>query len=235
MANIFERMTYQAASAAVPKKGLGSNFLRYSAAARDFLGGNVSGAGNKMLDNAFGRSSRFSSDGNILLGGVSWEKLEQMHEEAMGVSRERSNLWHVAVDPISKIAAPRVNLLAIECSYNGTQLGWEAGKIGSGFTQVPTGADPVELTLTCYDVDGEIKRWFDQLRLTVAAPDGTFGLPSQYTNTITVTHGAVQENYGYSGSWTLVPVSCEVNLARSEDEFATVSLRFGQYDYFGVL
>lgn len=235
MASIFERLAYQATEAITPKLALNSKLLKYTAGARDLLNGNLNGASNKLLDNVFGRSGKFSSGDNILLGGVSWSKLEQMFDEAMGVNRERTNLWHVAVAPIGKIAAPRVNLLAIECSYNGTQLGWEPGKIGSGFTQAPTGADPVELHLTCYDVDGEIKQWFDQLRLTVAAPDGTFGLPSQYANTITVTHGAVQENYGYAGSWALVPVSCEASLARSADDFATVNLTFAQYDYFGVL
>ncbi|MDH1403676.1 hypothetical protein [Pseudomonas sp. GD03730] len=235
MANIFERLAYQATSAVTPKAGLSTGVLKYTSAARDMLSGNVSGASNKVLDQLYGRTSKFSNVDNVLLGGVSWSKLEQMFEEASGVNRERSNLWHVGVAPIGKIAAPRVNLLAIECSYNGTQLGWEPGKIGSGFTQAPTGADPVELHLTCYDVDGEIKAWFDQLRLTVAAPDGTFGLPSQYTNHITITHGAVRESYGYSASWAMVPVSCETQQARSADEFATINLTFGQYDYFGVL
>jgi len=226
MANIFERLAYQAASAVAPNTGLSSGVLKYASAARDLLNGNLVGASNKAINTKYG---------NILLGGLSWNKLEQMFDEANGVNRERSNLWHIAVDPIGRIAAPRVNLLAIECSYNGTQLGWEPGKIGSGFTQIPAGSDPVELRLTCYDVDGEIKQWFDQLRLTVAAPDGTFGLPSQYANQMTVTHGAVQESYGYSASWAMVPVSCETQQARSADEFATINLTFSQYDYFGVL
>jgi hypothetical protein len=235
MASIFERLAYQATSAVSPKLGLSTSQLKYTAAARDFLNGNLNGAANKLADTVFGRSAKFNNGDNILLGGVSWSKLEQMHDEAMGINRERSNLWHVGVAPIGKISAPRVNLLAIECSYNGVQLGWDPGKIGSGFTQIPTGVDPVELHLTCYDVDGEIKLWFDQLRLTVASPDGTFGLPSQYTNSITITHGAVQQDYGYSGTWPMVPVSCESNLARSSDEFATVTLTFSQYDSFGAL
>lgn len=235
MASIFERLAYQGVAAVTPKLGLSNSVLKYTSAARDLLNGNVNGAANKLADSVFGRTSKFSSGDNILLGGVSWTKLEQMHEEAMGIQRERTNLWHVGVAPIGKIVAPRVNLFAIECSYNGVQLGWEPGKIAGGFTQVPTGVDPVELRLTCYDVDGEIKQWFDLLRLTVVAPDGTFGLPSQYANNITVTHGAVQENYGYSGTWPMVPVSCETNLARSADEFTTVNLTFTQYDYFGAL
>lgn len=226
MADIFERLAYRAASAAAPRTGLSSGVLKYASAARELLNGNIGGAINKASDARYG---------NILLGGVTWNKLEQMFDEASGVNRERSNLWHVGVAPIGRIVAPRVNLLAIECSYNGTQLGWEPGKIGSGFTQAPTGAEAVELHLTCYDVDGEIKQWFDQLRQTVAAPDGTFGLPSQYANQITITHGAVTENFGYSASWAMVPVSCEVQQARSADEFATVNLTFSQYDYFGVL
>lgn len=232
MASIFERLAYQAASAVTPKFGLDSKVLKYTDAARDLLNGNLGGASTKLLNQYLSRSGK---NDNILLGGVSWAEYERIFDEAMGISRERSNLWHVAVAPIGRISAPRVNLLAIECSYNGTQLGWEPGKLGSGFTQAPTGVDPVELRLTCYDVDGEIKSWFDQLRLAVAAPDGTFGLPTDYANEITVTHGAIRENYGYSASWPMVPVSCETNQARSADEFATVNLTFTQYDYFGVL
>lgn len=235
MANIFERLAYQATAAVTPKIGLSSKVLKYTGAARDLLNGNLAGASNKLLDNLMGRTSKFANNENILLGGVSWSQYEQMFDEAMSVNRERSNLWHVAVAPIGKISAPRVNLLAIDCSYNGTQLGWEPGKIGSGFTQAPTGVDPVELRLTCYDVDGEIKLWFDQLRMTVAAPDGTFGLPTDYANQFTVTHGAIRESYGYSASWALVPVSCETSQARSADEFATINLTFTQYDYFGAL
>lgn len=235
MANIFERMAYQGIERITPKLGLSDKALKYTSAARDVLGGNLAGGANKLLDSVFGRSSRFSEGGNSILAGVSWAQQIQMFEEASGVDRERTNLFHIDVAPIGKINAPRINLLATEASYSGVQLGWEPVKIGSGFTQAATGAEAVELRLVCYDVAGEIKSWFDQLKATVARPDGTYGLPTEYANTITVTHGAVMEGYGYANSWAMVPGSCEVNLARSTDEFTALNLTFIEFDYFGSL
>lgn len=237
MAGIFERLAYQGAEKFLPKGGLSSKLLKFTSAGRDLLGGNLNSAANKIMDNVFGRSSKFGGGGgdNIILAGVSWSKLIEMYEEAQGVQRERTNLWHVGVEPIGKIGAPRINLLATEASYNGVQLGYDPVKIGSGFTMTPTGAEAVELRLTCYDVDGEIKGWFDQLKATATHADGTFGLPSEYANTITITHGVVEEGRGYAVGWDLVPVSCEVSLARSTDEFTALNLTFTQFESFGAL
>jgi len=235
MANIFERMAFQGLERIIPKGGLSSKALKYSSAARDLLGGNLSGAANKLMDSVYGRSSRFSEGGNTILAGLSWSQQIQMFEEAAGVDRERTNLFHIGVSPVGKISAPRVNLLATEASYSGVQLGWEPVKIGSGFTQSATGAEAVELRLVCYDVAGEIKTWFDKLKATVARPDGLYGVPTEYANVITVTHGAVMEGYGYSNGWAMVPGSCEVNLARSTDDFTALNLTFIEFDYFGSL
>lgn len=235
MANIFERMAYQGIESITPKLGLSSKVLKYTGAARNLLNGNLNAGANGLLDTVFGRSSMFSDGGNIILAGQSWSSQLQMFEEASSVLRERTNLWHIGIDPVGKIAAPRVNLLATEVSFNSVQLGYEPIKIGSGFTQAPTGADPVELRIVCYDVDGEIKTWFDNLATLAAHPDGTFGVPSDYANTITVTHGAIEEGKGYSKSWVLLPVSCEVSLSRSTDEFTALNLSFTQHDTFGGL
>ena len=235
MGNIFERMAYQGIESITPKLGLSSKVLKYTSAARNLLGGNLSGAANSILDNVFGRSSMFSEGGNVILAGQSWSSLIQMFEEASSVDRERTNLWHIAVEPVGRVQAPRVNLLSTEVSFNSVQLGYEPVKIGSGFTQAPTGADPTELRIVCYDVAGEIKTWFDRLSMLSAHPDGTFGVPSDYANTITITHGAVEEGRGYSKSWVLLPVSCEVSLARSTDEFTALNLTFTQFDSFGSL
>jgi hypothetical protein len=235
MANIFERLAYQGIESVTPKLGLNNKMLKYTSVARNLLGGNLSGAANGMLDNIFGRTSTFSDGGNVVLAGVSWDKQLQMFEEAMSVQRERTNLWHIGIEPVGKLSAPRVNLLATEVSFNSVQLGYEPVKIGSGFTQAPTGADPAELRIVCYDVEGEIKTWFDKLATLAAHPDGTFGLPTDYANTITVTHGAIEEGRGYSKSWVLLPVSCEVSLSRSTDEFTALNLSFTQHDSFGTL
>ncbi|KTT16897.1 hypothetical protein EGJ51_17800 [Pseudomonas fulva] len=230
MANIFERMAYQAANKVIPKIGVSSKVLKYSSAARDILNGNLPSGTNRLLDAVYGRAS-----GNIILAGLSWPQQIQMFEEASSIERERTNLFHIDIAPTGRINAPRVNLLATEASYNQTQLGWDSVKIGSGFSQAPTGAEATELRLVTYDVDGEIKQWFDQLKATVAHGDGTYGLPTEYCNTITVTHGAVLEGRGYAKSWVMVPGTCEVNLQRSTDDFTALNLTFIEFDYFGSL
>lgn len=244
MASIFDRLAYQATSAATSKAttaltnklGLSSsNALKYTSTARALLNGDMSTAANKLMDTIFGRTSKYAAGGNVILAGQAWSTIQSMYEEAAGIERERANLFHVGVEPVGAVVAPRVNLLCIEASYNGVQLGWDTVKIGSGFTQRSAGAEPVELRLTTYDVDGEIKAWFDQLKYLVAPPDGTYGLPSDYCNTFTLTHGTVEEGTGYSASWVMVPVSCEVNSSRSTDEFTALNLTFSQFDYFGSL
>lgn len=235
MANIFERMAYQVADKVTPKIGLSNKALKFSSAARDLLNGNLSSGANRLLDAVYGRTNRFSAGGNVILAGLSWSQQIEMFEEASSIQRERTNLFHVDVAPTGKISAPRVNLLATEASYNSAQLGWDPVKIGSGFSQSATGAEPTELRLVTYDVDGEIKQWFDQLKATVARPDGTFGLPTEYCNTITITHGSVLEGRGYSKGWVMVPGSCEVNLARSTDDFTALNLTFIEFDYYGSL
>jgi len=235
MADIFARLAYQATQSVLPKLSLPNSAMKYVATATNLLNGNVEGAASALMDLVFGRNSMFS-DGNVITGGVPWSTLTDMFDEAYGVIRERTNLWFIAVEPIAGLSAPRVNLLATEASYTGVQLGWDSKKIGSGFSHTSTGAEPVELRITCYDCNGEIKAWFDQLKYSAAPPDGSFGLPSDYTNNFTVTHGNIQEGYGYvSPTWTMVPVSCEVNLSRSNDDFTALNLTFLQYDYFGGL
>lgn len=236
MASIFERLGYQAADKIVGAIKPSAKTVKYARVLGDLLNGNVSGAANRIMDNYFGPFSGFNgSANNVALAGTSWGTLISMYEEAQSVLRERSNLWHVLVEPIGKINAPRINLLATEFSYNGVQLGYETKKIGSGFTQVPTGSEPVELTLTCYDVDGEIKTWFENLKRLHARPDGLFGLPGDYANTFTITHGAIEEGRGYSNSWVLLPVSCQVAQNRAIEEFSALNLTFTQYESFGAL
>lgn len=234
MASIFERLGNQAMDKALGAISASAPVVKFTKIAGNLLNGNLSAAANGLMDNFLGPTSSYGS-GNVALAGTSWATLYAMYEESMGVLRERSNLWHVLVEPIGKVGAPRVNLLATEFSYNGVQLGYETKKIGSGFVQVPSGADPVELTLTCYDVDGEIKTWFEELKRQHAHPDGTFGLPGDYANTFTITHGAIEEGRGYANRWVLVPVSCQVAQNRSVEEFSALNLTFTQYESFGAL
>lgn len=234
MGSIFERLGYQAAGKIAGSISASSRAIKFTKVAGDLLNGNLSGAANGLMDNFLGASSRYGG-GNVALAGASWATLFAMFQESQSVLRERSNLWHVLVEPIGKVNAPRINLLATEFSYNGVQLGYETKKIGSGFTQVPTGADPMELTLTCYDADGEIKQWFENLKRQHAHPDGTFGLPGDYANTFTITHGAIQEGRGYSNSWVLIPVSCQVSQNRAVEEFSALNLTFTQYESLGAL
>lgn len=234
MASIFERLGNQGINAAIGSIKTPAAITKFGSIASNLIGGNFGAAANKGLDKLFGASSSYGA-GNVALAGTSWSTLIQMYEEAQSVLRERSNLWHVLVEPIGKVGAPRVNLLATEFSYNSVQLGYDTRKIGSGFTQVPTGSEPTEVTLTCYDVDGEIKTWFENLKLQAAHPDGTFGLPADYANTFTFTHGAIEEGRGYASSMVLIPVSCQVAQNRAIEEFSALNLTFTTYESFGAL
>jgi len=236
MANIFERLANQATYSASRKLGsvLSAGTLKYGSAVRGLLNGDLSGAANSLLDNIFGASSSYGG-GNVALARSTWATLYQNYLEAQNVLRERTNLWHIQIDPIGPAPAPRVNLLAQEVGYNGMQLGYDTRKIGAGFTQAPSGADPVELTITTVDCDGEIKAWMEQLKQLHAHPDGTFGLLSDYANKFTITHGAFEEGRGYSNSWVLVPVSYQVSMNRAVEEFSTVNLTFTQAESFGAL
>lgn len=243
MATIFERLGYQGIEKLAGAIRPSAQVTKYAKVAGNLLNGNFDGAANGLMDRLMGTSSlsglngsgAATGNGNVALAGSTWGTLYTMYQEAQAVQRERSNLWHVLVEPIGKINPPRINLLATEFNYNGVQLGYDTKKIGSGFTQVPTGVDPIELTLTTYDVDGEIKAWFDHLKSLAVHEDGTFGLPSEYANTFTITHGAIEEGRGYTKSFVLIPVSCQVSANRTVEEFTQLNLTFTQYESFGAL
>ncbi len=236
MANIFERLGYQAADQITKIISPSPKIIKTAKAFGGLLNGDFSGVLNGVLDDRFGAYSKYGGSArNVALAGTSWAKLIAMYEESQNVMRERSNLWHLAVEPIGRISAPRVNLLATEVNYNSVQLGYDTKKIGSGFTQAPTGADPIELNITCYDVDGEIKAWFENLKLQHAHPDGTFGLPGDYANKFTITHAAIEEGRGYAKSMVLVPAGMQVAENRTIEEFSALNLTFVEFESFGAL
>lgn len=244
MASIFERLGYQAIEKAAGAIRPSAQVTKYARVAGNLLNGNFDSAANGLMDRLLGTSSLSglnglggvaTGNGNVALAGSTWGTLYSMYQEAQAAQRQRSNLWHVVVEPIGKINPPRINLLATEFNYNGVQLGYDTKKIGSGFTQVPTGADPIELSLTTYDVDGEIQAWFEQLKNVAVHEDGTFGLPTEYANKFTITHGAIEEGHGYTKSFVLLPVSCQVTGNRKVEEFTELNLTFTQYESFGAL
>lgn len=236
MASIFERIGYQVAERVTKPVNPSAKVVKYSGAFGKLLNGDLAGAAGGLLDIGLGAYSSYGRTAEtVALAGSSWSTLLTMFEQSQNVLRERTNLWHVLVEPIGRVVAPRVNLLATEVSYNGVQLGYDVKKIGSGFTHAASGADPIELTLTCYDVDGEIKTWFENLKRLHAHPDGTFGLPSEYANTFTITHGAFEEGRGYQKSVVLVPVSMQVAQTRKVDDFAELNLTFIEYESLGAL
>lgn len=232
--SIFDRLGYQAAQAAVSAITPPDGLIKYGSVARGLLNGDLGGAFNSLLDVEFGAASKYGG-GNVALAGASWATLLQMYYESQAVMRERSNLFHIVVESRGRVPVPRFNLLATEFSYNSVQLGYDTKKIGGGFTQAPTGADPVEVSFTCHDVDGEIKSWFERLKAVAAPGNGTFGLLADYANKFTITHGAIQEGRGYATSLVLVPVSCAVQQDRKVEEFTALTLTFTQAESFGAI
>jgi len=235
--DIFSRLASQATEKLANKVSskLNSKVLKYTTAARKLLGGDFNGAANAVLDNIYGAGSSYGA-GNAVLARSTWASMYQQYREAQAVLRERQNLWHLLIEPVGKIGAPALNMLAQEISYNGVALGYDTKKLGSGFTQAPTGRDPVTLTITTLDsADGEIKAWMENLAALAAHPDGTYGLLSDYANTFTITHAHWEQGRGYTASWVLVPVDCQVSLNRTVEDFSTVTLTFTQAETFGAL
>lgn len=236
MASIFERFGSQAAGSLLKSIQPSPTITKYAKALGGLLNGDFSGVASGAMDSYFGGYSSYGNSArDVALAGANWGTLIAMFEESQNVLRERSNLWFLRVEPIGDVAAPRINLLATEVSYNGVQLGYDTKKIGSGFTQAPTGLDPIEVNITCYDVDGEIKTWFENLKLKHARPDGTFGLPTEYANTFTITHGAIEEGRGYAKTMVLVPGTLQAALNRELDEFSALNLTFHEYESFGAI
>lgn len=237
MGDIFSRLAYQATEKYAKKVSgkLNASVLKYTSVARNLLNGNFEGAANSLLDNIYGPSSGYGG-GNVVLARSTWAAMFQNYQDAQNVLRERSNLWHILVEPLGKVAAPRINLLAQEVSYNGMQLGYDTKKIGSGFTQAPSGSDPVTMTFTTQDdSDGEIKAWMENLKALAVHADGTYGLLSEYANKFTITHAHWEQGRGYSKTVVLVPVDYQVSLNRATEEFSSLTLTFTQAETFGAL
>lgn len=239
MASIFERIGFDRIDSEGQKVGGQANDLlrkatgRYSVAAKKALSGDFAGAAAGAMGKALGAT--------VPSAATAWQtmaELRRLFEFAMGRDLAKRNLWCLSIVPFSELMVlPNFNLYALSVSYS-SALSSEAINVGSGFFHAPSGAEPVRMQVTVYDErQGFIKRWAEEVMGLEAHSDGTFGVPSEYMQQITVTHASArldEENH-VSRIFNMKLDSCEVDIDRSTEEFETLQLSFIEDESFGSL
>lgn len=238
--SIFERLSYQVAQKYLPKVGVPAAVNKYVPAVRSLLQGDFSGALGGVLDQLLGPLLGSSLDGRplALAGGITLGEARRIFEESANTEYAKKNLWHISATNISAGMAPNINLFATEVGYSPHTMTGEAVKIGSAWFNKADGAERVEMRITTYDdAQGSVKRWFEDLRLRKCHLDGTFGLPSEYLVSFTITHASILEGVAsaYTNTYTMEPGTIEFELSRREDNLQELQMTFVQFDPFSSI
>jgi hypothetical protein len=89
---------------------------------------------------------------------------------------------------------------------------------------------------TMDDESGNIKRWFMSKCMQATHKGGTFGLPSDYLMTLTLTHMASarpeRSDLRLSQSFLVRPSNIEMELSRRSPELEELPLSFVEFDTF---
>lgn len=177
-----------------------------------------------------------------LHGNLTADQRYLLFQELAMTPHAWKNLWFVSINERQTTQAapeglPKLNLLAMDCSFSPSTLAGEAVPIGGGQMDNLTGSERVDLRLsTLDDAKGTIKRWFDAKCLQAVHRDGTFGLPSEYLVEVQVTHMSPlnegSDSAYYRRKWTMRPVSVEAELSRRDVGHEDVQMAFTQFDTF---
>ena len=138
---------------------------------------------------------------------------------------------------VADIAAPTLDLLAMDVSYNDALLG-DHTQLGASFVDRANGRQPIEMNLTTMDDErGSLKLWFDAKMEQVAKRDGTFGLPVQYAVEIEVVHAIPSDqvensHLAYRRMHLMRATSVQHDLSRRDQAVAEVQMTFAQVDPF---
>lgn len=175
-----------------------------------------------------------------LIGGITLDQAREIYNESARTNFAKKNLWYIAIDDMKGGAeSPKnVNLFATNVGYSPHTITGDPVQIGSGVADTITGTERVDMRISTMDDErGSIKRWFKDLSLRVAHPDGTFGLPVDYLLRITVIHAFIGEQADGAGnafieSFVMRPVSIELDKDRRSDELEELQLNFTEFDTF---
>lgn len=218
--SIFERVAYQIGQKAASNLGGLSGLAQF---------------GLNVLQNR--AAGRVKAGHRALIGGISRQAAREIFEKAAKIDYAKKNLWHINVANLRSGQAPDVNFYATDVSYADTQVQGAPVPLGSGHMDTVETISPVELRITSMDdVGGSIKTWFNTLRLSMARPDGTFGLPLDYLVRITIHHAFIEDadnsERAYVDSFIMRPGGIEKELSRREDGLQELQLSFVQFDSF---
>jgi hypothetical protein len=248
--SFFERVSKAVEQKAGPRS-MNTALQRNLPLAKKLLSGDIGGALNTAIDEAFGirsRNSLFGQQapfpgpflvGNIpLLGGITAQRAREIFEESAGLGLAKKNLWSIYIsDLFDGGESINFNLIATDVAYTPITIAGEAVNIGSGSYDHVTGTERVEMRVTTLDDQvGTLKTWFKDRADRVCRNDGTFGVPLEYLLRVEVRHafieGAEGEEVAYVDKFIMRPATQEIELSRREDAMQEIQLSFVQFDTF---
>ena len=196
-----------------------------------------SGFAGDALGNLLGGQSsqgRYWGGANMLYGGITPTEAKRIFQEAVDAKRAKKNLFLLTVQSaLAGDFSHEFNLFCTDIERGPSEV--SGGKVRAGSAQLDTltQAEPVVLRITTMDDRaGTLKRWFEAHIAAVAAQDGTFGVPADYSIVFTVQHAFVGDVGGFTGRVLCRAQSYEVSLSRREDALEELQMTFTQLDTF---
>ena len=178
-----------------------------------------------------------------LWGGVTFDEYRKNFVRAASVKHSWKNLFHVQiaertpVDESAFLSEGFINMLALDVSLTPYTLPGESVPIGSANMDRLASSERVEIRMTTMDDErGSIKRWFMSKCAQATHKYGTFGLPSDYLMTLTLTHMASARTElsdpRLSQRWLVRPANIDLELSRRAPELEELPLSFVEFDTF---
>lgn len=226
----------QAVIAGAAAKGISANDLsnQITGMATDYASGWI----DKGIDKAesFVRKQiRSFLDGRLNFKGIP-EK--DRYRKFLSIKRARKNHFIMRFKSnLSGDISDTMDLFITDVELTPMNIVGEKQRVGGAFIDTPTGAEATELRITTLDDKaGTIKNWFEQQCAAVVARDGTFGLPKNYSISISVLHafvnGEKDADSAFINKGLYRAANYEVQLSRREQAMQEVVLTFTQIDSF---
>lgn len=192
---------------------------------------------NKGLDDAGVARTNYA-----LTGGIPLYKVREIYKQMRAESWSRQNLFHVSMVDISPTlsASKRetFNQFVVDVNYAPFTIIGEPTQVGSGNYDQITGSERVEMTVSMLDnQNGDVKKHLDNILLRMARPDGTFGLPIDYLQRVTVTHAFTDPDIkaaidAKQDRYIMRFAGYQVNKDRTSQEVEQLEVNLVQFDTF---
>jgi hypothetical protein len=213
------------------------------AAVGELLSGNVEALVNRALDALIGKY--LPPNDRRLVGGISLYDAREQFKAFMKTDWEKANLWHLSIEDLVPTVNSynNINFFANSVSYSPITITGEAIAIGSGSYDKVTNSERVEMQITSKDdTNGTIKKWLKERAAILAQPDGTFGLPVDYLQRVSVLHAYVSEDSDGASSGGIIRADVDTYIMRlgniqyskdrRTDELAEIQFSMVQFDTF---